>query len=817
MVQHDLRQEFLSLRKEYIFNRYKAKGLNDAQLEAIMRPDGPVLILAGAGSGKTTVVVNRISSLISFGNAAGSDYLVREPLARDVELLKAAVTDGGDVPEEIRDLMTGRRIMPWNILAITFTNKAAEELKNRISLIVGEAGSAVNASTFHSACVKILRRKAELIGYPNSFTIYDQDDSARLMKEIYKAYGIDEKFFPVNMTLSAIGRLKDELISVQDCRAQAKDSRSQQTARMYSEYQERLRRAGAMDFDDLIYNTVRLFQNNPEVLREYNERYRYIMVDEYQDTSYAQFRLVELLTGPGRNICVVGDDDQSIYKFRGATIENILNFEEYFKGAAVIRLEQNYRSTANILDAANSVIARNIGRKGKNLWTAGAKGSPITVYVAETEQDEARFVVNDILKHREKGEPLREHAVLYRMRAQSNALENYLKRGGIPYSIIGGTRFYDRMEIKDIVAYLEIVANPGDDLRLKRIINKPARKIGAATVDAVEEIASGLGVSMMEVIREAENYPALSRSVNALKGFLRVYDALCASYEENSLSDFVMDTIDITGYRQMLEADGEEGEPRIQNAEELVSNVRLYEEETEDPTLEGFLEEVALVSDIDSYDENEDKVVLMTLHSAKGLEFDYVYIIGMEEGIFPGERSKASLSEIEEERRLAYVGITRARKELILTRSEVHLLFGKTSRNDPSRFLEEVPEELISDVTPKRKSKYLDPDYNRSGFAGYGAAGLRRSPAGPSSYNKGAAFTSKVKLNSAATTRGTPMKQNEAAGDLKPGDRINHKAFGNGVILKVTPMGGDLLLEIEFETKGVKKAMAKFAPITKLD
>ena len=804
MANIDTKKEFLKLRQEYIVNRF-SHHLNPEQVEAVVTTEGPLLILAGAGSGKTTVVVNRIMNLLEFGNAYSSEWLRRDPTEEDCDLLRNAVKSGTPYPQEIRDLMYAGFIRPWNILAITFTNKAAGELKERIrngveATLEGVDPNEVFASTFHSMCVRFLRRDADLLGYPKSFTIYDDDDSQRVMKEIYKTFDIDDKLLPVRTCLGRISRLKDKLVDDKSYADQIDNERDRTMARLYREYQTRLRKAGAMDFDDLIFNTVKLLEDNKEVREHYHDRFRYIMVDEYQDTSVAQFRLCQLLTNDNKNICVVGDDDQSIYRFRGATIENILSFEDHFPGAKVVRLERNYRSTGAILDAANAVIAHNKGRKGKNLWTDKPNEPPLTVYCAMDEQDEAHFVVGQILKHKQEGVPLKNNAVLYRMRAQSNALENHLRRAAIPYKIVGGTRFYDRTEIKDIISYMELVANRDDDLRLKRIINKPSRKIGDTTINAIQDIAQGLGVSMFEVCMNAGDYPMLSRAAKSIKGFCDVYENL-AEYE-NDIYELVEHIISDTGYRQMLEADGEEGMARLQNVEELLSNVRNYIDETEEPTLNGFLEDVALISDIDSYDPNEDACVLMTFHSAKGLEFDYVYMVGMEESIFPSEQSKYTTEDIEEERRLAYVGITRAKKELVMTRTESRLLFGSTRRNSASRFLGEIPQELVTDKTPERKRNSYQDQIEKLRQNSRNQYNRRQRP--QKSYFTG------------STLNDIKPKYQKSDEKYAPGDMVEHKVFGRGKILDSVPMGGDTLLTIDFEKVGIKKAMANYAPLTKL-
>ncbi|MEG1304916.1 MAG: UvrD-helicase domain-containing protein, partial [Oscillospiraceae bacterium] len=647
-----LKNEFVSLRKKYIEMCFSS--LNKEQRSAVLNTEGPLLILAGAGSGKTTVVVNRIRGLIDFGNAYSSGDVCREVTQRDIDELENAIEHGGPLSESLVPLMKAGGIKPWQILAITFTNKAAQELKSRICSLSGEGGSDVFASTFHSACVRFLRRDAEKLGYPKSFTIYDSDDSQRVMKEVYKSENIDDKLFVPKSVLGRISRLKDSMISCGEFAKTASDYRDKVIATAYSAYQKKLKAAGALDFDDLIYCMVDLLEKDEEVCSYYQNRFRYIMVDEYQDTSYAQYRLVKLLTGANRNICVVGDDDQSIYRFRGATIENILSFEENFSPATIVRLEQNYRSTATILEAANSVIENNVGRRGKTLWTDSGEGQKIKVYCADSETSEAAFVAGEIVSNQQDGIPLGKQAILYRMNAQSSALENHFARAGIPYRIVGGLRFFDRAEVKDVVAYLNIIENVSDNLRLRRIINKPSRKIGESTVEKIVEISDSLGIPMIEIIKNCENYPSLTRAKTSLANFCEIYDDLCKKYEESdSLTDFANYLIERTGYKQMLGDMEDEGEAKLENVGELISNIRSFEKEN-GKDLPLFLEEIALVSSIDSYDPAADAVTLMTLHTAKGLEFDCVYIVGMEEGIFPGEQARYSADDIEEERRLAY-------------------------------------------------------------------------------------------------------------------------------------------------------------------
>ena len=733
-----------------------------------------------------------------------------------------------------------------------------------------EMGGDVNASTFHSACVRILRRDAERIGFPTSFTIYDSDDQQRVMKQIYKDLMIDDKFLPVKSAIAQISGYKDKLLSAKDVAAQVpKDTKAALVSKIYTAYANRLRTAGAMDFDDLIFHTVQMLKNDAEAREYYQKKFRYVVVDEYQDTSVAQFHLVRLLAGGYNNVCVVGDDDQSIYKFRGATIENILNFEKVFSGAKTIRLEQNYRSTSNILNAANSVIKNNNGRKGKTLWTQNGVGDKVHHYTAASEQDEASHVAEVIGQNLRAGASLKDHAVLYRMNAQSNPIETYFARSGIPYRIVGGQRFFDRKEVKDINSYMAVIVNPRDDVRLRRIINEPARKIGATTVDKIGELAAAKGVPMMEIIREASTYPALARAASALNGFYAMYRELCDLSVTLPLDEFAGEVIRKTGYEAMLKAQKEEGETRLENLGQLVSSVKTYADQNgEDATLSGFLEEVALIADIDSYDEDTDAVTLMTMHSAKGLEFPYVFIVGMEDGVFPGDLARYSEEEMEEERRLCYVGITRAKKELYLSSSRSRMIFGQTRRNPPSCFLDEIDPEVMekskspelacggfgagygsySTNVPGGRSGYsgasrgyLNSEYNcgfgsrygggfQSGFASGGhespnfEGGRRTVP----SSGFGAGYgSSRTSCHSGAPAR--PAGQSAALADMQnksaprkktasfaPGDLVEHKVFGRGKVLKVTPVAGDCIVEIQFDRVGVKKTMANYAPLTKL-
>ena len=769
--------DFIELRKQVI-KKYFGR-MNDKQFEAVTTVKGPLLILAGAGSGKTTVLVNRIANIIKFGDAYSSTFIpeVTDEMIKSGEEYLNGVTDF--VPDNYFAVSPAK---PWQILAITFTNKAASELKERIGLKLTDGAEDIWAGTFHSVCGKILRRNAELIGHTSHFTVYDTDDQRRLMKQIMKSNNIDEKLVPHKSVLSAISHAKDKLISPAEFMQSAgSDFRKQTVARLYRIYQKRLKDADAMDFDDMIVKTVDLLQNNEDVLRYYTNKFRYVMVDEYQDTNYAQYALVSLLASGNNNLCVVGDDDQSIYRFRGATIENILNFEDEYRNAKTIRLEQNYRSTSNILNAANAVIKNNLGRKGKNLWTDKKGGEKINVFTADDERGEARFVADRILENVKDGAKFSDHAVLYRMNAQSNAMENVFARSGIAYKIVGGNKFYDRKEIKDVIAYLQLINNNSDDLRLRRVINEPKRGIGDTTVNNAAQIAAELGISLFDVFKNADEYAALSRAALKLKDFCRVIDELTKAAEEISISELFELMLDKTGYRAALELEGDDGLERLENVKELETNIAQYEEETEESSLSDFLEQIALISDIDSYEKSDDRVVLMTVHSAKGLEFDNVFLVGMEEGVFPGNQSVyAGPEEIEEERRLAYVAITRAKKRLTVTNSYTRMIFGTTNRNMPSRFLKEIPEELCSFGGTNYSVPTVKTDY------GYSAKPMR------------SAHTAAAKADCNFTA----------------GQRVHHKTFGDGLIITVTPMAGDSMLEIAFDTVGTKKLMAGYAKLT---
>lgn len=774
--------------------------MNEMQQQAIFHTDGPLLILAGAGSGKTTVIVNRIANLVRYGSAYHSERVSFEPDAHDMELMRRCAAGDDSVREELSDLLSVDAPQAWQILAITFTNKAANELKERLQTLLGPQGSDVWASTFHACCARILRRDGAALGYTSNFTIYDTDDSRRLMKECMRQLGIQEGFLSHKTILNEISKAKDALVSPEEfLKTAGADVRLQKIGAAYRLYQTELKKADAMDFDDIIGNTVRLLEENSDVCAYYQRRFHYIMVDEYQDTNHAQFRLTSLLAGARKNICVVGDDDQSIYRFRGATIENILNFESQYPGTTTIRLEQNYRSTQTILDAANEIISNNTARKGKRLWTGNGAGEKVVVYTAYDEQEEARFIADTVAENvAEKKFAFSDHAVLYRMNAQSNAVESALVRAGIPYRVIGGFRFYERAEIKDALAYLTVVNNPGDNLRLRRVINVPKRGIGETSINRAFEIASGLGVSLFEVIAHADEYEMLRRSAPKLMAFSAMIAELHEMADDLALDALFKELLTRTEYLEYLKADAEKGAERIENISELVTNLVTYETENEDATLAGFLEEVALLTDIDNYNAQADAVVLMTLHSAKGLEFPVVFIPGMEEGVFPGMQSMYEPSEVEEERRLAYVGVTRAKKKLYLVHANTRMLFGSTARNLPSRFLKEIPDRL-KEQTGRRGA----------GIFGVPAA-ERTAPSGTLRY-QGTGYLSRAGRPSEA--RPKPAKPSKAVYNV--GDTVVSKVFGQGVVLSVKPMGGDRMLEIAFETAGTKKLMANYAKLEK--
>lgn len=778
--------------KQQAFRKY-FHSLNEQQQQAVFSVNGPVLVLAGAGSGKTTAIISRIVNMIYFGDgyAQADGYLPEE----DAVWLQAYID--GKEPEDVerlREILAIASIRPWNILAITFTNKAAGEMRARLASTLGEElASSVHASTFHSACVQILRRSIERLGYGSDFAIYDADDSRKLMKSCLADCNVSEKQFPPRGIVQEISNAKDAMISPEEMWEDAgEDYRKQTVARLYAAYQRHLRESNALDFDDIIYLTVELFRRFPEELAKYQYRFPYVLVDEYQDTNHAQYQLISLLTHASGNLCVVGDDDQSIYRFRGATIENILGFEEEFPDCTVIRLEQNYRSTQNILDAANSVIANNTGRKSKHLWTNAGAGEKITWYRAADESDESAYVSDTILKQVKAGEKYSDHAILYRMNAQSNMLERALVHKGIPYRIYGGTRFYDRKEIKDILAYMSIVENPNDRVRFERIVNEPKRGIGNATLALLLQISQDLHLSPLEVLQNVEQYPALSKKKTALKKFAELWEALITAEREQPLEQFLDTILEKTGYHGMLESMGEEGTFRLENIEELKTSILTYQNEAEEASLGGFLEEISLYTDVDKYEPDQDTVMLMTVHSAKGLEFRNVFLVGMEQGVFPGNRSLSTPQDLEEERRLAYVALTRAKEKLTLTTAASRMLFGMTMRNPPSQFLEEIDKSLLEEKTSRRQSK-------------------RGIPAGNA---ESVQSISLLQQQMAASKKRVYQAQPK---EFHVGERVRHAVFGDGTVLSIIKMANDAMLEVGFDQVGTKRLMASHPKIKKLE
>ena len=754
-------------------------NLNEPQREAVFHTDGPLLILAGAGSGKTRVLTHRIA------------YLIEE-----------------------------RGVNPWNILAITFTNKAAGEMRQRVDDLVGFGSESIWVSTFHSACVRILRRFIDRLGYDNRFTIYDTDDQKTLMKEVCRKADIDTKKFKERMLLSVISSAKNEMILPDEFELNAGgDFAQQKIARAYREYEAQLKANNALDFDDLLVKTVQLLDTQPDVRENYQERFRYIMVDEYQDTNTVQFKLVSLLAGKYRNLCVVGDDDQSIYKFRGANIRNILDFEKEFPDARVIKLEQNYRSTGNILSAANHVIRNNKGRKEKTLWTANGEGDKIQLRQFDTAYDEADYIAEDVKEEVREGTSYKDHAVLYRTNAQSRLLEEKFVAMSIPYKIVGGINFYARREIKDILAYLKTIDNGMDDLAVRRIINVPKRGIGLTTINRIQESAAQRGIGFYEALLAPDLIPGVGRSVSKLDSFAALIEYFKGQAERESLTDLLGEIIEKTAYIENMDADDpEDAQARIENIDELVSKAAAYEEDCQDrgekATLSGFLEEVALVADIDSLDENQDYVVLMTLHSAKGLEFPHVYLAGMEDGLFPSYMTITAddKEELEEERRLCYVGITRAEEKLTLTCARRRMIRGETQFNKMSRFIREIPFEILDTGAVKMEKDEEIPVQNtyrnaREAFrakpfaAGYAREQKQRAEKQSfSSLQKGSQLAAKA-------SDGLPYGV---------GDRVRHVKFGEGTVLDIKEGGRDYEVTVEFDGAGTRKMFAMFAKLVKL-
>ena len=789
---------FLSARRKYIDSQFH--NLNEMQRQAVLTTDGPLLLLAGAGSGKTTVLINRIANLIRFGSGSDSNLIPDTVTEDDLEFLENLREPLTEFERRRADSICALEpAAPWSIIAITFTNKAANELKDRLANMLGDEARDVWAMTLHSACCRILRRDIERLGYTKSFTIYDTSDSERIMKDIIRDMGLDDKTFPAKYVLSIISREKDRMQTPDDMldRAEtANDLRLIHVAKAYRTYQKQLYENNALDFDDIIFQTVKLLREHEDVRRYYQRKFRYVLVDEYQDTNHMQYLLTSMLAGGYENICVVGDDDQSIYRFRGATIENILNFENEYRGSRIIRLEQNYRSTQAILNAANAVIAHNIGRKGKRLWTSNGQGDPITIYEALDEGVEGNYVAGSIIQ-KSKGKNFKDYAILYRTNAQSNALEYALKRNGIPYRVIGGTRFFDRAEVKDMLSYLCIINNRADDLRLKRIINNPPRGLGPKTIDTATRLAQAEGKALYDVVSDPYAYGPLEKPAAKLMDFTIFVESMAKLLEEGmSLPDFYDELLIQSGYVDMLESKPtEENKTRLENVRELKSSINSYVQNAEVPTLAGFLEEIALYTDIEQYSEDDDAVVMMTMHSAKGLEFPNVYLVGFEDGLFPGMRAIGDSEEMEEERRLCYVAITRAKENLSISYARQRMLYGRTNSAMASRFLREIPEDCVV-----RKGGYAAreerPSYRENSFAG-------RSITEENSVRQ------KIKRSETSVFTTAPAAASYL--EVNKGDMVQHAAFGKGMVLSVMKMGGDALLEIAFDQIGTKKLMAKTA------
>ena len=815
----DLERRFIQARHDAIATEYS--NLNPCQRQGVLATEGPLLLLAGAGSGKTTVLIHRVANLLRFGRGSDTDEIPIPITEDEVQFLEqyAAAPDAAQRPL-MEYLCAVEPARPWEVLAITFTNKAANELKERLGRMLGEEVAAdVWASTFHSACVRILRRDIDRLGFDRSFTIYDSDDSKRVIKDIIKELELEEKSFPPREVQTIISRAKNDMQTPEDFAEQGKainDWRKIRMGKVYSLYNKKLRDANALDFDDLLWHTVRLLETAGDVREYYQRKFRYILIDEYQDTNALQYRLAALLTNQAKNICVVGDDDQSIYRFRGADITNILSFERQFRGARVIRLEQNYRSTQNILDAANAVIRHNQGRKGKTLWTENGRGELVTVKTTYNESDEANFVLGQIMMYYRRGGNWGDCAVLYRTNAQSNAMEYACKRNGVPYKIYGGLKFFDRAEVKDMLAYLCVINNPADDLRLRRIINVPARKIGAATVDKAQLIAARYGLTLYDVLCRAEEFPELKTSAAKLKPFTDMIEEMRRRLPDCPLPEFYDYVCERSGYAPALrEKDDVESRGRLENVQELKSSILTYLENAEgtEPGLSGFLDEIALYTDLDSRADGDNCVTMMTMHAAKGLEFPQVFVVGMEEGLFPGNRAMGDGAEMEEERRLCYVAMTRAREKLTLTNARQRTLYGRTTPCMPSRFLNEIPEEnmeWLSKPQPRSESwEERDSDYGDRGYGSYGGYGqrsaapvvTRREPAEP----KAGALRSAAGASKAAPKAAAPRMQ------IQAGETVEHDAFGRGLVLSVRTMGGDALVEVAFDSVGTKKLMLKMA------
>ena len=811
----DLERRFITARRAAIAADYP--NLNPCQREAVLSTEGPLLLLAGAGSGKTTVLIHRVANLLRYGRGSDTEELPTSVTEDEVSFLEQYAASPDESQRPLAEYLCAvEPARPWEVLAITFTNKAANELKERLGRMLGEeAAGDVWASTFHSACVRILRRDIDRIGFDRSFTIYDSDDSKRVIRDIIRELSLEEKSFPPREVQTVISRAKNDMQTPEEFLEQwtnINDWRKIRMGKVYTLYNKKLREANALDFDDLLWHTVCLLQTVPEVRDYYRRKFRYVLIDEYQDTNALQYELAKLLTGPARNICVVGDDDQSIYRFRGADITNILSFERQFKGARVIRLEQNYRSTQNILDAANAVIRHNQGRKGKTLWTENGRGDLVTVKTTYNESDEANFVLGQIMVYYRRGGNWGDCAVLYRTNAQSNALEYACKRGGVPYKIYGGLKFFDRAEVKDMLAYLCVINNPTDDLRLRRIVNVPARKIGQTTVDKAQTIAAQYGLTLYDVFRRANEFPELKSAAVRLIAFTDMIEEMRRRLPDCDLPEFYDYVCERSGYAPALrEKDDVENRGRLENVEELKSSILAYLENAEgtETSLSGFLDEIALYTDLDSRVDGDNCVTMMTMHAAKGLEFPQVFVVGMEEGLFPGNRAMGDAEEMEEERRLCYVAMTRAKEKLTLTNARQRTLYGKTAPCMPSRFLNEIPEDNMEWLSkPVPRSEAWDDTGDDTFGGGYGSRERRGAAAAyrdaPSASRTGALHAASSAAK-ASRTASVPTLQ------IQAGEMVEHDAFGKGLVISLRAMGGDALLEVAFDTVGTKKLMLKAA------
>ena len=810
MLSEEKQTQFAALRRRLIAREFA--HMNPRQLEGVLATEGPLLLLAGAGSGKTTVLINRIANLLRYGRGSDSQEVPDYVTEADLAFLAAYEENPAPTDQETHRanlLCALEPAAPWQVIAITFTNKAAGELKQRLEEKIGPEARDVWAATFHSACVRILRRDIEKLGFPSAFTIYDTDDSLRVIKESLKELNMDDKAFPPRSILGYISRAKDEGLLAPEYMDQCKakgDFRLQKIANVYLAYQKKLWAAGALDFDDIILHTVRLLQQFAEVREFYQRKFRYVLIDEYQDTNHLQYLLAALLAGGRKNICVVGDDDQSIYRFRGATIENILSFEEEYQNARVIRLEQNYRSTGNILEAANAVIRNNRGRKGKNLWTDHGEGEKVQFYTAGNEREEGMYIATQLLRAYGEGKQWRDCAILYRMNALSNQVEMALKSNSIPYRVVGGFRFFERAEIKDMLSYLCVIHNPHDDLRLLRVVNNPPRGIGAKSMETARGIAAREERSLWDILTHAGQIPELAKAAPKFQKFVDLIQAMQRLAQEADLPEFYETLIQESGYAEMLSAKKDnESKSRLENIHELSSSISSYLENAEEPSLGGFLDEVALYTDLDSVEDSDNCVTLMTMHAAKGLEFPVVFTVGMEEGVFPGYRAIGEEEELEEERRLCYVALTRAKERLYLTCASQRMLFGRTSANLPSRFVQEIPDERLEKGGKIRRPQ-RETFQESSWSAEESFSQVRQPITRPAQPRPRPSGTS---VPPAAYRKPTPKAQPLL--QLRKGDMVRHSAFGTGMVLSIQPMGGDALIEVAFDNVGTKRMMLKAA------